>query len=171
MPQHSTSIVSTCRPGISRSTLFDRRPRRRRPSGGSGRAAAPSPRPGLSGSVEPAGRASRARNSSNSSACAAERLARVARAHGQQLVAQGQQAARLQADDRHAARDKGRERVEHALALRACASSTMPADRKVRPQHSGRASPSAGCGTMHAIAAGLQHAQARRRGSRARNSG
>ena len=52
--------------------------------------------------------ASRTRNSSNSSACALTLLAVVVRSQRQQFVAQRQQAARLQPDDRHAARGERR---------------------------------------------------------------
>ena len=115
-------------------------PPRRTPSGGN--APCSSARfcgSAASGSAGVPRACSRARNSSISNALSREPLRGVAEAHHQELVAQRQQARRLEADDR-------RRRARHAAAarrpraaLRAFASSTRPAARYVRPQHSGRA--------------------------------
>ena len=102
---------------------------RRTPSGGSGRAPGSARRPACRSSAKRPALASRAMNSSNSSACLATISARVAEAHHQRLVAQRQQARRLEADDGDAglapaaaARRSARRRV-------ALASSTMPLAR------------------------------------------
>ena len=100
MPQHELSISSACAPRYQPQHLEDRAAPRRRPSGGNGRAA----RMGLSRGLEAPARsgrrfASRAMNSSNSSACFATIFGLVAEAHHQRLVAQRQQARRLEADD------------------------------------------------------------------------
>ena len=82
-----------------------------------------------------------------------EQLARGRRApcvsasgqHRREFVAQGQQAGRFETDDRGAGGDAGASASSMRRAsLRA--SSTSPAPRKVRPQHSGR--PTAGSGVV-----------------------
>ena len=62
------------------------------------------------------------------------------------LVAERQQATRLETDDRHAATGIGQQRCERAPRFaRGCFD--MPDDRNVRPQQSGRVLPSTGVAT------------------------
>ena len=91
---------------------------------------------------------SRARNSSNRQRVSASSAAASPGQHRQEFVAQREQARRLEPDDRHAARDVRRSASSMRRASR-FASSTRPAARKVRPQHSGRA-PIVGRGDVHA---------------------
>ncbi len=83
---------------------------------------------------EPAvGEASRS-SSSGSRVAAATAGSRVVREQGQVLVAQGQQARRLHADDGHAAGAASASRPAMAAAIRRAWSSS-PFDRLARPQH------------------------------------
>ena len=74
-----------------------------------------------------------------------QRIDRLALHQRRQFVAEAEQAARLQPDHRHAARDVRRERVERALHLASRLVDLRRPTRNVRPQHSGRPSPSCGC--------------------------
>ena len=107
----SISIVSTFSPGTSRAPA---RPpaSRRTPSGGSGRAAAPSARQRLELQLERPASLARGIPRTASALLAS---APGAGKHDRELVAQREQAGRLQADDGDAALDIRRQRVEHAL--------------------------------------------------------
>ena len=87
----------------------------------------------------------------------ADALCGVVRAQRQQFVAQRQQAARLQPDDRHAAR--GKRRVSRNQPIEFGAGLIDQAGRKKRPPAAQRPAAIRGLRQMHAIAALDQHAQ------------
>ena len=94
---------------------------------------------------------SRARNSLNSNARRGQRLGLRTRQQRSVFVTQSHQAGRFQADHRQIAGKWSSVRRASSRAL-----STMPADRKLRPQHSGRPRT---FGITHAISGGGEHAQ------------
>ena len=166
-----SSTVSTSSPGTRPSAVSTRR------HGGEGLLVAMAVQHGTacgeagrSSSCSRPAACSRPRNSSNSSACAASVSLSVPGIMARNSSRKREQAGRLEPDDRHAALDIGLQRVRACAAPRARASSTRPAARKVRPQHSGRDSPSAASAQMHAVAGGAEHRRARHGHCRARNS-
>ena len=84
-------------------------------------------------------------------------FASVVRAQREQLVAQRQQAARLEADDRHAAR--GERRIGRNQPIELGARLIDQAGREKRPPAAQRPAAVGGLREMHAIAACDQHAQ------------
>ena len=112
----------------------------------------------LSGRLSRPAFASRARNSSNSQRARGELLRGIAFNHRGDLVTEAEQATRLQTNHWHAAPHKVR--AQRACApLRFRASSTLPTDRNVRPQHSGRDDLSAGCAIWTLVAARSEHGE------------
>ena len=138
-------------PGAGRSPP---RPWRRRPSGGSGRAAAPAAAIGFSFSLRRPASASLARNSSNRKAFFAS-----ASVPGSSTLYSSRRVSRQDGSSPSTGTPRATQGAS-AASMRCAstrASSTRPADRNVRPQHSGLLA-ALRLRDMHAVARGLQHA-------------
>ena len=166
----STRSASTARSGHQRQRLLHRRSWRRTPSGGSGRAAA-RVFCGSGLSVE------RRAGPPSSRAPGIPRTARRCRDRPARCLAQAHARNSSRRVSRHDGSrpttgmprgDERQQRLEQRAAPRACASSTRPVARKVRPQHSARRAHGRP-GDGDAIAGRLQHAPRGVQRSPARN--